>query len=54
MGVLVENDGAGGGFSNIVKIQSIKGAVRVNSPSLVQTLRKPVIPTSSYCCVSFE
>jgi hypothetical protein len=54
MGILVEDVGIGGGFSNIVKIQSTKGAIRVNSPSLVQTLRKLVIPTSSYFFVSFE
>jgi hypothetical protein len=48
-GNLVDNVVRGGGFSNIREIQSKKGAVRVNNPSLMHTLRKLVIPTSSYC-----
>jgi len=44
----VNSGGVGGGFSNIVRIQLIKGATRVNRPSVMHALRKLVTPTNSY------
>jgi hypothetical protein len=45
---VVYSAGVGGGFSNIVRIQLIKGATRVNRPSVMHALRKLVTPTNSY------
>jgi hypothetical protein len=44
----VKSAGVDGGFSNIGRIQLIKGATRVNRPSVMHALRKLVTPTNSY------